>query len=335
MTNITGGSGAIGVFNLDTTTLANGLHTLAWGVTDNQGRVDGIGSRYFTIQNGSSLVATDDATTTAVTTTEGAHAQAFVRPMSTPATADAAPAQIVGAAMDLAWRAPSTGDVSGQTGFNFDTPLEVIDADTAGVRRVRIPELGRLHLQLGPDTVAGYLRANGTLRPLPPGSHLDPTTGLFTWVPGPGYIGTYDVVFLQGTTQLSVAVTIEPKPSDTAGPMRGWIDLPTARATVGGTFTVAGWALDTVAWQGSGVGAVHVWAQRRDVPAASEIFLGTAGLGGARSDVAGVYGAQFERAGWSLTASGLAPGTYDVTAYFWSTRTGQFEDARTVTVSVR
>jgi hypothetical protein len=34
-------------------------------------------------------------------------------------------------------------------------------------------------------------------------------------------------------------------------------------------------------------------------------------------------------------ASGLAPGTYDVTAYFWSTRTNRFEDARTVTITVR
>jgi hypothetical protein len=80
---------------------------------------------------------------------------------------------------------------------------------------------------------------------------------------------------------------------------------------------------------------VHVWAQRRDVPASSEIFLGAATLGGARPDVAEIYGAQFDRAGWSLSASGLVPGTYDVTAYFWSTRTGRFEDARTVTISVR
>jgi hypothetical protein len=31
----------------------------------------------------------------------------------------------------------------------------------------------------------------------------------------------------------------------------------------------------------------------------------------------------------------LAPGTYDVTAYLWSTRTERFEDARTITVIVR
>jgi hypothetical protein len=43
--------GAIGYFVLDTTRLANGLHTIAWSVTDNLGRSDGIGSRHFWVQN--------------------------------------------------------------------------------------------------------------------------------------------------------------------------------------------------------------------------------------------------------------------------------------------
>jgi hypothetical protein len=100
-------------------------------------------------------------------------------------------------------------------------------------------------------------------------------------------------------------------------------------------FTVAGWAVDLDAWQGAGVGAVHVWAKRRDVPAAESVFLGAAAVGGVRPDVAAQFGVQFERAGWDLTATGLAPGLYDVTAYFWSTRSGRFEDARTVSVTVR
>jgi hypothetical protein len=43
--------GAVGLFVLDTTTLANGLHTIAWSVADDLGRSDGIGSRYFWVQN--------------------------------------------------------------------------------------------------------------------------------------------------------------------------------------------------------------------------------------------------------------------------------------------
>jgi len=44
-------NGAIGVFTIDTTTLSNGVHTIFWVVTDNQGRADGIGSRYFWVLN--------------------------------------------------------------------------------------------------------------------------------------------------------------------------------------------------------------------------------------------------------------------------------------------
>jgi hypothetical protein len=44
-------SGAVGYFVLDTTTLSNGMHSIAWSVTDDQGRTDGIGSRFFWVQN--------------------------------------------------------------------------------------------------------------------------------------------------------------------------------------------------------------------------------------------------------------------------------------------
>ena len=43
--------GAVGYFILDTTALPNGLHTIAWSVTDDLGRVEGIGSRYFRVSN--------------------------------------------------------------------------------------------------------------------------------------------------------------------------------------------------------------------------------------------------------------------------------------------
>jgi hypothetical protein len=41
----------VGYYYLDTTTLSNGLHTIAWTVTDNAGNAQGIGSRYFNVQN--------------------------------------------------------------------------------------------------------------------------------------------------------------------------------------------------------------------------------------------------------------------------------------------
>jgi len=54
--NNTGGPGAgeggpVGAFFLDTTTYANGVHTIYWVATDDAGAADGIGSRYFNIVN--------------------------------------------------------------------------------------------------------------------------------------------------------------------------------------------------------------------------------------------------------------------------------------------
>jgi hypothetical protein len=56
---LTNSNGAVGFFYLDTTQLSNGLHTLSWVVFDGAGRNDGIGSRYFTVQNGGGVAAPD------------------------------------------------------------------------------------------------------------------------------------------------------------------------------------------------------------------------------------------------------------------------------------
>jgi hypothetical protein len=38
-------------YHWNTTTLANGVHTISWNAFDNQGRGEGLGSRYFNVQN--------------------------------------------------------------------------------------------------------------------------------------------------------------------------------------------------------------------------------------------------------------------------------------------
>jgi hypothetical protein len=49
--NYANSGGAIGFLAIDTTRLANGVHTIAWVVFDNVGNAQGIGSRYFTVAN--------------------------------------------------------------------------------------------------------------------------------------------------------------------------------------------------------------------------------------------------------------------------------------------
>jgi hypothetical protein len=46
-------NGAVGYFILDTRTLSNGVHTIAWIIRDDAGQASGVGSRYFRVQNGS------------------------------------------------------------------------------------------------------------------------------------------------------------------------------------------------------------------------------------------------------------------------------------------
>ena len=133
-------------------------------------------------------------------------------------------------------------------------------ADATGLRHVRMPDLGRVELSLGEDTTARFPARERCARPLPPGSQLDAAMGMFTWTPAAGYIGIYDLVFLQGATQLSVAVTIEPKSNAAAGRMEGWIDLPATRATVVGCVHGRRMGARHGRVAGSGVGAVHVWA---------------------------------------------------------------------------
>ena len=50
-------NGPVGFFYIDTTTLANGMHTISWVVYDNAGRGAGIGSRYFNVLNSGGIAA--------------------------------------------------------------------------------------------------------------------------------------------------------------------------------------------------------------------------------------------------------------------------------------
>ncbi|MDO8835985.1 MAG: M12 family metallo-peptidase [Vicinamibacterales bacterium] len=294
---------AIGSFAIDTTLMTNGMHNIAWGVTDSAGRVEGIGSRNFFVLNAGS----DPASPALVPDKTGGRLTALV-----------------------------TDGVLGRTGFDFEAMLEVVPADADGVHQVQLVELGRLELHVG-AVGAGYLVANGTLRDLPPGSFLDTASGVFTWMPVAGYFGTYRLAFVRTGERVLVDVTVRPArvPEPGESQIRMYLDVPHDGQVVDDGFVVAGWALDPQAALGAGIGAIHVWAQRRDMLGAAAEYLGAAELGGARPDVAQAFGRQFGATGFGLTTAPLPPGVYDITVYVWNRRTARFEDARTVTVTVR
>ncbi|MCL4535500.1 MAG: hypothetical protein M1370_10130 [Bacteroidetes bacterium] len=110
------------------------------------------------------------------------------------------------------------------------------------------------------------------------------------------------------------------------------IEAPTQGATVSQPFTVSGWAIDTADPSGTGVGAVHVWAA--PVSGGANVFLGAATYGSSRPSVGDTYGSRFTNSGFELRATGLPPGTYDITAFAYSTVARSFNDARVVRVTV-
>jgi 5-hydroxyisourate hydrolase-like protein (transthyretin family) len=315
---------AIGVYSFDTTGLSNGLHTIAWSVTDSASRTEGIGSRFFNVLN------------------SGSTSDQALR---------ARPAAVRGWSSMLTGRTPGTVGVWGRTGFDLAAEWTEMDADAAGAFRVRLPEAGRLELWLGTPADAGYLVAeDGSLRDLPVGSRLDGAQ--FGWMPPVGYVGPYHLAFVRGNERIDVHVTIAaPTPASADAseirmhldPVRVEGEGPAERLVrVEGPVLserlvrVEGWAFDPKAAIGSGIGAVHVWARRLDVGAAGDTptFLGVADLHVARADVAESVAGAPGRAGFTFDAR-LATGTWELTAYVWNVRTGRFEDARSVATIVR
>lgn len=183
-------NGAIGYFYIDASKLKNGLHTIAWSVTDNAGHSDGIGSRYFSVMNSG--------------TGDRAAGLRDWDSLLNESTRD---------------QLQSFEPVMVKKGYNDKTNPGEAYPDECGDIHIQIPELERLEIKL--DTVpaknlAGYLAVGDKLRELPIGSTLDSDAGIFYWQPGAGFVGEYHLVFTakDETGQLirkNIVVTIVPK----------------------------------------------------------------------------------------------------------------------------
>lgn len=296
---------ALGVFGFDSTALANGVHTISWLVTDNQGGATGVGSRYFTVTNGSSL-----------TTTAGERPSALR-------------ASVLGG--------PPARAIEGRRGFDLTVPLQRYEAGGDGRIVVQSEELDRVELRLGPGA-RGVLRTPAGSQELPIGSRLDPDTGIFTWQPGVAFVGPYDFAFDSPHSSVNVQIVLNPKGSGRVGP-QAVIDMPsTSDSVVDSTFTVAGWAVDLDTTVDTGVDTVHVWAYPAGgatrAAQADPIFLGAAVYGGERPDVAAIYGDRFLKSGYGLAVGGLQAGTYDIAVFPYSTAKHRFTPAKVVRVRI-
>lgn len=172
--------GAVGYFYLDTTKYVNGVHTIAWSVRDNAGNVDGIGSRYFNIWNPN---------------TTGSETQS-IKPGTCPVwfMKDNSP--------------PAPEPIGIRTFYNEKMKPQPLYPDDKGIITIKIKELEQVEVHL--EKVSGHTTDDAwrrtwmgsqvignRLETLPIGSTLDPQKGIFYWQPGPGFIGTYQFIFMQ------------------------------------------------------------------------------------------------------------------------------------------
>lgn len=210
--------GAVGYFKIDTAKYSDGVHSIQWTVTDSAGNTDGIGSRFFTVNNSGSSSRQSRAA--------GRDAVKF--PGSRTVT-------------------PSRQPVSVRRGWGIDDresvlgnalgkgACEMIFPGDDGKITVKIRELQRVVIDLEnryssndatfnremekSDTIPrfkGYMRVGDHLRPLPIGSTLDAVRGVFYWQPGPGFVGTYSFVFVKANRkgyveQRNITIEILPR----------------------------------------------------------------------------------------------------------------------------
>jgi YVTN family beta-propeller protein len=145
--------GAVGFRVIDTTTLANGLHTIFWVASDDLGATAGIGSRYFTVSNGAA----------------GSGATTPLRSSSSLAVAAAAPMSVAEAGTGdhaaCACRRGSHVGRSGRTvsGLSRRRNVARAPADGLGPRR----DDGPVRMEPGPR-----VRWNASPRVLPPCGRL-------------------------------------------------------------------------------------------------------------------------------------------------------------------
>ena len=310
--NTAGTNGAIGFRTIDTTTLSNGLHTISWVVVDDRGVTEGIGSRFFRVSNGSSAV------------TAAAEASIEARP----------------SAEAIATVPVDPTAIRGRRGWDLQGAWKSYEPNRAGRFVVRAEEVDRLEVSLGESGIeryTGYLRAGAELAPLPSGSGLDAVTGEFTWAPGAGFVGTYDLVFVRwangtATGRREVRIVLQPKSTALAGPHLV-IDAPRSQQDVAQPFAVTGWAADLDSDAGPGVDTIHVWAY--PLTGGPPVFLGTPTYGGMRPDVGAAHGERFIASGFSLVVQGLPHGNYDLAAFPWSNVTGGFVAPTVVRLTIR
>jgi hypothetical protein len=193
-------SGPHAFLDFDTTTYKIGLHTIQWVAADNAGNADGIGSRYFSIQNSGYINQVAAFGEKNIQEKEKIRRYHFLSQLT-----------------EIQVNKSKT--IGLKRGYKKDVKPERMPVGKNGGIQIELKEDNRIELHLAQSPgyrYSGYLVVGKQLRPLPTGSTLDRKTGVFYWQPGPGYIGKYELFFIavdaDGKMNKSpVTITITPK----------------------------------------------------------------------------------------------------------------------------
>jgi Protein of unknown function (DUF1566)/Viral BACON domain len=173
-------NGAVGYFSLDASTYEDGVYTIQWTVSDSGNNRDGIGSRYFSIRNGS-------ATRKTMRVSSSSHAAAINR-------------TTFSQMLDL--KAAPISTIHMRRGFDVEESDEPIKSHVNGVFTINITQLQRLEIDLvgksqtGLTLLHGFMVVGDKLKSLPIGTTLNKEYGKFLWQPGVGFQGVYSFIFI-------------------------------------------------------------------------------------------------------------------------------------------
>lgn len=160
-------NGAHGYFDFDTTAYSDGVHTIVWTARDTAGNSEGIGSRYFTVDN-----STVNRASSAV------NRQYSIEEIPVDVTAPAAFIK----------------------GFDRSREPEPLYPGEWGIAHIELKQLEPLEVHLRRSGVSslytGYSVVGERLGSLPVGSTLDARRGIFYWIPCAGFCGDYEFVFI-------------------------------------------------------------------------------------------------------------------------------------------
>jgi len=213
-------NGAVGLKYIDTTNYYNGVYTIQWTAKDNADNTDGIGSRYFTVNNtGNVPRKASGVQVGGLYMADGSLLKAKDLPDFTAAVQSAEVPE------------DTSGSIWIRRGYDLSEPLQEIRPGENGQTNININQLERLEIHFFSSRENNPLTGTGGLnkplvapklqpitlnrKPMPIGSTLDITRGIYYLQPGYAHLGEFPIHFLLAQRgewwSKTIKITITPR----------------------------------------------------------------------------------------------------------------------------